>query len=98
MIVMLFAGKETLEGCTLYSSCEPCAMCSALVYITKLHRLVYACAWDDIRDVIDIRQQFNYVSTPTSQRSTPSQRVNNVKAAEIIKDWYKTDVCYDDSE
>ena len=85
---LLLAGKETLEGCTLYSNCEPCAMCSALIHITKLNRLVYACAWDDVSDEIDITQQFKYVATSTAQRNTPSHCTRDVKAAEIIKDWY----------
>jgi len=31
-----------LEGCTLYSSCEPCPMCLGAIYWSRLDRLVFA--------------------------------------------------------
>lgn len=33
---------ETLAGCTLYSSTEPCAMCAGAVYWSGIGRVVYA--------------------------------------------------------
>lgn len=33
---------ETLAASTLYSSCEPCAMCAGAIYWTGVGRLVYA--------------------------------------------------------
>jgi len=34
--------KEFLETCTIYSSAEPCVMCSGAVYWTGVKRLVYS--------------------------------------------------------
>ena len=34
--------RETLARCTLYSSCEPCAMCSGAIHWGNVRRLVYA--------------------------------------------------------
>jgi len=34
--------REFLKGCTLYTSVEPCAMCSGAMYWTNVGRLVYA--------------------------------------------------------
>jgi len=31
-----------LEGCTMYTSCEPCAMCAGSVYWVGVRRVVYA--------------------------------------------------------
>ena len=31
-----------LDGCTLYSSCEPCPMCLGAIYWARLERLVFA--------------------------------------------------------
>jgi len=31
-----------LEDCTIYSSCEPCPMCMAAIYWSRLKRLVFA--------------------------------------------------------
>lgn len=33
---------EVLRGCTLYTSCEPCAMCSGAIYWAGIGRVVYA--------------------------------------------------------
>jgi len=35
-------GPEILEKCTLYTSTEPCPMCSGAIYWSKLRRVVYA--------------------------------------------------------
>jgi tRNA(Arg) A34 adenosine deaminase TadA len=36
-----------LEGCTLYSSCEPCPMCFSALYFAKIERVVYAASHED---------------------------------------------------
>ena len=33
---------EFLESCTMYTSCEPCAMCAGAVYWVGVRRVVYA--------------------------------------------------------
>jgi tRNA(Arg) A34 adenosine deaminase TadA len=33
---------DELPGCTLYTSCEPCAMCSGAIYWSGIGRMVYA--------------------------------------------------------
>ena len=37
----------SLEGCTLYSSCQPCPMCMSALYWARIGRLVYAATKDD---------------------------------------------------
>ena len=39
-------GSWRLEGCTLYVTLEPCAMCAGAVVLARLDRLVFG-AWDD---------------------------------------------------
>lgn len=34
--------RETLTGCTLYTSCEPCPMCAGAIYWSGVRRVVYA--------------------------------------------------------
>ena len=38
-------GSWRLEGCTLYVTLEPCAMCAGAVVLSRLDRLVFG-AWD----------------------------------------------------
>jgi tRNA(Arg) A34 adenosine deaminase TadA len=33
--------SKTLEGCTLYSTCEPCPMCFYMAWITKVSKIVF---------------------------------------------------------
>jgi tRNA(adenine34) deaminase len=35
-----------LEGCTLYVTLEPCAMCAGAIVLSRIERVVFA-AWDD---------------------------------------------------
>jgi tRNA(adenine34) deaminase len=38
-------GSRRLEGCTLYSTLEPCAMCAGALVLSRIERLVFG-AWD----------------------------------------------------
>ncbi|MCX5766946.1 MAG: tRNA adenosine(34) deaminase TadA [Gemmatimonadetes bacterium] len=39
-------GVARLEGCTLYVTLEPCAMCAGAIVLARLDRVVFG-AWDD---------------------------------------------------
>ncbi len=41
-----------LQGCTLYSSAEPCAMCAGAAYWSGVGRVVYGLSEDDLRALI----------------------------------------------
>ena len=40
------AGSWRLDGCTLYVTLEPCAMCAGAIVLARMDKLVFA-AWDD---------------------------------------------------
>ena len=42
-------GADVLAGCTLYSSAEPCAMCSGAIYWSGIGRLVYGQSESDLK-------------------------------------------------
>lgn len=41
-----------LKGCTMYCSCEPCAMCMGAILYEEIDRLVYACKIEDSNQYI----------------------------------------------
>ncbi len=48
-------GITSLEDYTLYSSCEPCFMCSGALVWVKLGRLVYGASNDDLEQLLGDR-------------------------------------------
>jgi guanine deaminase len=44
-------GTFSLEGATLYTSCEPCPMCLASAYWARVSRIVYANTRDEAADI-----------------------------------------------
>lgn len=44
---------EFLRSCTLYTSTEPCAMCSGAIYWSGIGRVVYALAGDTFKAIVN---------------------------------------------
>ncbi len=40
-----------LDGCTIYTSCEPCPMCLGAIYWARPDRVVYACTREDAASI-----------------------------------------------
>ena len=54
-LLHIFCAKERISDLseyTLYSSCEPCFMCSGAMVWAKLGRLVYAASDNDLGDIL----------------------------------------------
>ncbi|MDZ7618507.1 MAG: nucleoside deaminase [Patescibacteria group bacterium] len=44
-------GTFSLAGCEIYTSCEPCPMCFAAIYWSRLDRIYYAATCEDAVEV-----------------------------------------------
>ncbi|GAP24591.1 CMP/dCMP deaminase [Gluconobacter frateurii NBRC 101659] len=53
-------GSERLRSCTLYSSAEPCAMCSGAIYWAGIGRVVYGQSEKSLKDMTG-----NHAENPT---------------------------------
>ena len=67
-----YLGSHQLEGCTLYTSCEPCPMCLGAIYWARPEAVIYAGTRHDAAsagfDDAFIYEQF--VSEPESRHIT----------------------------
>lgn len=52
-------GSFQLEGCTIYTSCEPCPMCFGAIYWSRPDAVYYGCTRHDAAR-IDFDDQFIY--------------------------------------
>ena len=62
----------SLEGCVIYTSCEPCPMCLGAIYWAHIDRIYYGNNRKDAAD-IDFADNFIYeeLDRPMDQRTVP---------------------------
>lgn len=80
-----------LNGCELYTSCEPCPMCLGAIYWTRLDRVYYANTKADAADV-DFDDQFIYqeLDLPMSDRQLPMFQMLRNEALQAFQLWSQT--------
>ncbi len=66
--------QETLTGCTLYSSAEPCAMCAGAIYWSGIGRIVYALSEHDLRVITGADAENPTMSLPARVVLAAGQR------------------------
>jgi tRNA(Arg) A34 adenosine deaminase TadA len=69
---------EVLEGATLYSSAEPCAMCSGAIYWAGIGRLVYGLSERRLRGVTGDHPENPTLDLPCRQVFESGQRPTEV--------------------
>jgi guanine deaminase len=81
-------GKFDLNGCELYTSCEPCPMCLAAIYWARLDRVFYACTRHDAAE-IGFDDQFIYEQLPLeiAARSLPMEQIEREHSLELFREW-----------
>ena len=77
-----------LEGCELYSSCEPCPMCLGAIYWSNIGALYYAATKDDAAQA-NFSDAFIYkeFSLPKDQRKIPSTQLMRDAALKVFEKW-----------
>ena len=77
-----------LRGCELYTSCEPCPMCLAAIYWSRLDRIFYASTRVDAAGA-GFDDEFIYGQMPLeiSARSLPMTQIGREKAVELFREW-----------
>lgn len=82
-----------LDGCTLYTSCEPCPMCLGAIYWARPDKVFYACTRDDAAEIeFDDAFIYDELSVPIEARTMKMVQISREEALEAFKQWKaKTD-------
>lgn len=78
----------SLEGCEIYSSCEPCPMCLAAIYWSRIDKVYFANTHEDAAK-IDFDDSFLYeqMQLTREQRSLPSEPLLRGEAIKVFEEW-----------
>jgi len=78
----------SLEGCVIYTSCEPCPMCLAAIYWARLARIVYGNTREDAARIgFDDDLIYREVALAMTQRSIPARRLLAGEAIGTFDAW-----------
>ncbi|MBK6835067.1 MAG: nucleoside deaminase [Bacteroidetes bacterium] len=86
-------GSFQLDGCEIYTSCEPCPMCLGAIYWARPDKMYYANTKVDAAN-IGFDDQFIYeeIELDLDKRKLPTEQLLQEEAIEAFKEWQsKTD-------
>ena len=81
-----------LEGCTCYTSCEPCPMCLSALYWAGVERIVYGNTKEDAK-AINFDDSFIYdeIAKPYAQRAISIHNLMREEALAGFRAWTAKD-------
>ncbi|WP_238354635.1 nucleoside deaminase [Fulvivirga marina] len=81
-------GSFQLDGCEIYTSCEPCPMCLGAIYWARPDKIYYANTKTDAAE-IDFDDQFIYeeLDRPISERKLFTEQMLRDEALIAFKKW-----------
>jgi guanine deaminase len=81
-------GSFSLQGCEMYSSCEPCPMCLGAIYWARLDRVYYANTRGDAAAIgFDDDHIYREFEKPIDGRAVPFIRLGSEEARQIFQEW-----------
>lgn len=77
-----------LDGCEIYTSCEPCPMCLGAIYWARPAKLFYASSKEDAA-AVNFDDQFIYeeIAKPIAGRKLFTKQILREEALEAFKKW-----------
>lgn len=81
-------GTFQLDGCTIYSSCEPCPMCLGAIYWARPERIIFAASREDAA-VIGFDDDFIYkeIPLPIEDRQIPTEQLLREEGIGVFNQW-----------
>jgi guanine deaminase len=78
----------SLKGCEIYASCEPCPMCLAAIYWSRLERMYYAATRKDAAGIgFDDDQIYQEIGKPIPERAIPMVQLMRDEATAVFRKW-----------
>ena len=78
----------TLVGCEIYTSCEPCPLCLAAIYWSRLDRIYYAATCADAASAgFDDLNFYGEIRKPVAGRSIPMEQAMRKEALVALQAW-----------
>ena len=81
-------GDFKLDGCNIYTSCEPCPMCLSAIYWAGIDKIYYGNTKHDAK-IIDFDDSFIYdeIGKTSDKRAVPSIAMMRGDAQKAFTDW-----------
>lgn len=77
-----------LDGCTVYTSCEPCPMCLGAIYWARPERVLYACTREDAAAIgFDDKFIYDELGKPNDSRKMAMLSFLRNEALEVFRAW-----------
>lgn len=79
---------NTLDGCELYTSCEPCPMCLSAIYWARIKKIYYANTCADAAHIgFDDEAIYREMSKSISERALPMENIGREIAIKVFNEW-----------
>ena len=77
-----------LEGCELYSSCEPCPMCLSAIYWSHIDKVYYGNSREDAAKIqFDDKFIYDELSLKMTERKIPISQISRDEAIKAFNLW-----------
>ena len=77
-----------LDGCYIYTSCEPCPMCLGAIYWARPEKLFYACTKQDAARIgFDDDFIYKELNLAVDQRSLLTEQLLNKEGNMVFAEW-----------
>jgi guanine deaminase len=81
-------GDFQLEGCDVYTSCEPCPMCMGAIFWARPSRVFFAATHEDAAAAgFDDSFIYRQIEVPPSERGIPMIHVIDENATRPFEEW-----------
>lgn len=83
----------SLEGSKLYTTCEPCPMCLASIYWSRIREVFFACdRFDAARIGFDDEEFYIEMEKDQKERSLRLYSMDKSEAIKIMEEWYLSEL------